>query len=120
MRLMVSVQGHRLMFRFTPINQPIHSTKEGAAQKSITINLLVSTFKNFLHDYALLCESYHASAASRSYERLEAIDIGRRALHNDAAEDLRQRLSTKITMDTETARSLFTVLVAILTRITPM
>ncbi|MCZ4093096.1 UPF0262 family protein [Sinorhizobium psoraleae] len=78
--------------------------------------LSLTPFRRLLKDYTRVCESYYDAMCRAGPERLEAIDIGRRGIHNDAAELLRERLSTKISIDKYTARRLFTLIYALLVR----
>jgi uncharacterized protein (UPF0262 family) len=61
-------------------------------------------------DYFTLCESYFAAIKTATPSRIEAIDMGRRGLHNEGADLLRERLADKVEIDVGTARRLFTLL----------
>jgi len=61
-------------------------------------------------DYFQVCESYFSAIRTASPSQIEAIDMGRRALHNEGSELLRQRLEGKIELDLDTARRLFTLI----------
>lgn len=76
----------------------------------------MAALRKTLKDYALICESYHAAIRTAAPSQIEAIDMGRRGLHNDAAEMLIEALAGKFTLDLETARRLFTLVVALHTR----
>jgi uncharacterized protein (UPF0262 family) len=67
-------------------------------------------FQAIIKDYFLVCESYYASIRTAPPSRIEAIDMGRRALHNEGSEMLRDRLAGRIEIDTDTARRLFTLI----------
>ena len=71
--------------------------------------LSLTPFRRVVKDYFLICESYYQAIRTGSPSRIEAIDIGRRALHNEGSEILRERLKGKIEMDLDTARRLFTL-----------
>jgi uncharacterized protein (UPF0262 family) len=71
--------------------------------------LSLTPFRRVVRDYFLVCESYHQAIRSGSPSRIEAIDMGRRGLHNDGSELLRKRLDGKIAIDFDTARRLFTL-----------
>ena len=71
--------------------------------------LSLTPFRRVVKDYFLICESYYQSIRSGSPSRIEAIDMGRRALHNEGSEVLQERLKGKIEMDFDTARRLFTL-----------
>jgi len=72
--------------------------------------LSLSPFRRLMKDYELLVESHVKAVHEGRAERIQAIDMGRRGLHNDGAALLRGRLDGKITVDFETARRLFTLL----------
>jgi len=75
-----------------------------------TIRLGLGRFKRPVRDYFAICESYFRAVRSDSPKGLEAIDMARRALHNEAAELLRECLKGRIDMDFDTARRLFTLI----------
>ena len=67
-------------------------------------------FRRLIKDYFLICDSYFQAIKHASPSRIEAIDMGRRGLHNEGAEKLRDALAGKILVDDETARRLFTLI----------
>ena len=79
----------------------------------ITYYLSLSPFRGVIRDYELLCESYYKAIRTASSAQIEAIDMGRRGLHNEAAELLRERLDGKVVVDHDTARRLFTLIFAL-------
>ncbi len=74
-----------------------------------TIKLPLSPFRRIIRDYFLICESYYQAIKSAAPSQIEAIDMGRRGLHNEGSELLRERLAERIELDLETARRLFTL-----------
>lgn len=74
------------------------------------INLPMRPFRRLIKDYFLICESYFNAIKTASPSRIEAIDMGRRGLHNEGAEKLMGALAGKIRIDEETARRLFTLI----------
>jgi uncharacterized protein (UPF0262 family) len=72
--------------------------------------LPISPFRSIVKDYFLICESYFQAIKTASPSRIEAIDMGRRALHNEGSELLRARLAERVAIDLGTARRLFTLL----------
>ncbi|WP_245486643.1 UPF0262 family protein [Mesorhizobium sp. M7A.F.Ca.MR.176.00.0.0] len=76
----------------------------------------LTPFRHILKDYALVCNVYADAKAPPSLDKLEAIDMGRRAVHNEAAALLLERLRSKLVMDQETARRLFTLISLLVTR----
>lgn len=79
----------------------------------MTHYLSLTPFRNVIRDYELLCDSYYKSIRTASPSQIESIDMGRRGLHNEAAELLRQRLDGKVVVDHDTARRLFTLIFAL-------
>lgn len=78
----------------------------------VTHMLSLTPFKRILKDYFLVCESYYEAIRSAPPSRIQAIDMGRRALHDEGSHLLKERLNGKITMDIDTARRLFTLICA--------
>jgi len=72
--------------------------------------LALSPFRRVVKDYFTVCESYYHAIKRASPSQIEAIDMGRRGLHDEGAALLRERLSGKIDVDTNTARRLFTLI----------
>jgi uncharacterized protein (UPF0262 family) len=79
----------------------------------VTHILSLTPFKRILKDYFLICETYYAAIRNATPSRIEAIDMGRRGLHNEGAALLAERLKGKIQCDTDTARRIFTLLTAL-------
>lgn len=79
----------------------------------ITHVLSLTPFRRVLRDYFMICESYYAAIRTSSPTQIEAIDMGRRGLHDEAARLLIERLDGKVEMDFNTARRLFTLIAAL-------
>jgi uncharacterized protein (UPF0262 family) len=75
--------------------------------------LSLTPFRGLLKDYFMICESYYAAIRTAMPSQIEAIDMGRRAIHNEAAELLLERLKGKVECDHDTARRIFTLVVAL-------
>ena len=71
--------------------------------------LSLTPFRRIIKDYFLICESYYEAIRSSTPSQIEAIDMGRRGIHNDGSQTLMDRLSGKIRIDFDTARRLFTL-----------
>ena len=67
-------------------------------------------FRSLMKDYATVCESYLEAIKTAPRARIEAFDMGRRALHDEGSELLRQRLKDEVELDFDTARRLFTLI----------
>ena len=74
--------------------------------------LSLTPFRGIIKDYFLVCDSYF-DAVRNSPQQIEALDMGRRGLHNEGSELLRERLAGKIELDLDTARRLFTLICAL-------
>jgi uncharacterized protein (UPF0262 family) len=101
-RLGLSIADGRLVF----------AIRDEAEREVVTHVLSLSPLRKVMRDYFLVCDSYYAAVRSSTPQQIEAIDMGRRGLHDEGAAILRQRLDGKITVDTETARRLFTLICA--------
>ncbi|HEY3800136.1 MAG TPA: UPF0262 family protein [Caulobacteraceae bacterium] len=75
--------------------------------------LSLSPFRSVVRDYAMICESYYEAIRNATPQKIEALDMGRRGLHNEGSELLRQRLAGKVETDSDTARRLFTLICAL-------
>ena len=75
-----------------------------------TVTLPLSPFRRIVKDYFAVCETYFEAIKTASPSKIEAIDMGRRGLHNEGSELLRERLDGKILLDFDTARRLFTLI----------
>jgi uncharacterized protein (UPF0262 family) len=72
--------------------------------------LPLSPFRTIVKDYFMICGSYYSAVREASLSKIEAIDMGRRALHDEGGEKLRERLAERVEVDLNTARRLFTLL----------
>lgn len=98
--LHLSMDGDKLCF-------DVHDTQDMPLCASF---LSVKGFRSIVKEYFMVCESYYSAIRTASPSQIEAIDMGRRGLHNDGAEMLRERLEEKgIDVDRDTARRLFTL-----------
>jgi uncharacterized protein (UPF0262 family) len=88
----------------------VHSADD---QKLRDIVLSLTPFRKVVKDYFLVCESYYAAIKKLGPSQIEALDMGRRGLHNEGAELLQERLKGKIDVDSDTARRLFTLICAL-------
>lgn len=75
-------------------------------------HMALSPLRKIIKDYAIICESYHAAIRDAPPQQIEAIDMGRRGLHNDAGEALVKALEDKFGIDLDTGRRLFTLIYA--------
>jgi uncharacterized protein (UPF0262 family) len=98
--LRLSVEEGRLVFG-------IHDDQDRPLGKTI---LPILPFRKIVKDYFTVCESYFQAIRTAPPSRIEAFDMGRRALHNEGSELLRERLAGKVEVDFNTARRLFTLI----------
>ena len=75
--------------------------------------LSLSPFRRILKDYFMVCESYYSAIRGSSPTQIEAIDMGRRGIHDEGATLLAERLKDKIVFDFDTARRMFTLVTAL-------
>ncbi len=72
--------------------------------------LPLAPFRRTVRDYFAICDSYYQAIRQATPTQIETIDMARRAIHNDAAEALKDRLAAKVEVDFDTARRLFTLI----------
>jgi uncharacterized protein (UPF0262 family) len=104
--LRLSSMDNRLMFQF----------QCGGEAKKFAIGLSLTPFRRIVKDYFQICDSYLMAVKGSNPQQIEAIDMARRALHNDGSTLLQERLAGKAEMDFDTARRLFTLVYALLWR----
>jgi uncharacterized protein (UPF0262 family) len=91
-------------------NRLIFDVRDTAEQPRIAIALSLTPFRSIVRDYFAVCESYFEAIKTASPAKIEAIDMGRRGLHNDGSQLLLERLNGKIELDFDTARRIFTLI----------
>jgi len=82
----------------------------GAAGETETIQLALGPFRRIVKDYFVICESYYDAVRRHNMSQVEAIDVGRRALHDEGSALLIERLGSKVSIDHDTGRRLFTLI----------
>ena len=102
--LHLGIEENRLVFA-------IHDAADVLLGKVI---LALSPVRNLIKEYFMVCESYYEAIKTASPARIEAIDMGRRGLHNQGSTLLIERLAGKIEIDFDTARRLFTLVCVLL------
>ena len=98
-RLNISLLDSKLVF----------AIRTEAGEAVATLILSLTPFRRIVKDYFLICESYYQAIRSATPSQIEAIDMGRRGIHNEGSQTLMDRLSGKIRFDFDTARRLFTL-----------
>ncbi|MCW9034580.1 MAG: UPF0262 family protein [Alphaproteobacteria bacterium] len=100
-KLFLGVRENRLVFDIRDEND----------KELIEITISASSFRSIVKDYFTICDSYFEAIKKLTPTQIEAIDMGRRGMHNEGAELLRDRLDAKdLRIDMNTARRLFTLL----------
>jgi len=102
-RLRIAIFEQRLVF----------DVRDAHDNKLRDIVLSLTPFRKVVKDYFLVCGSYYAAIKKLSPSQIEALDMGRRGLHNEGSDLLRERLAGKIEIDPGTARRLFTLICAL-------
>ena len=98
--LHLSITGNRLVFDIrTEGSEPV-----------VAHLLSLSPLRRIVKDYYTVCDSYYQAIRTATPDKIEAIDMGRRAIHNDGSRILMERLRDKVRIDIDTARRLFTLI----------
>ncbi len=98
--LHLSITGSRLVFDI--------KRADGAPVMAHLLSL--SPLRRIVKDYFTVCDSYYAAIRTATPDRIEALDMGRRALHDEGSGILMERLKRKVSIDFDTARRLFTLI----------
>ncbi|MEO1039401.1 MAG: UPF0262 family protein [Pseudomonadota bacterium] len=101
--LRLAIEEQRLVFDV--------KTEAGAPVRLFVFSL--GPLRRIMKDYFLICESYYEAVRDAPLTQIEAIDMGRRGVHNEGSTLLRERLEGKIEVDFDTARRLFTLICAL-------
>jgi uncharacterized protein (UPF0262 family) len=72
--------------------------------------LSLMPFRRIVKDYFTVCDSYYAAIRTATPDRIEALDMGRRGLHDEGSHIVMERLKRKVDIDFDTARRLFTLI----------
>ncbi len=98
-RLHLGIADNRLIF-------DVRTEANGEIEK---LTLPISIFRKIVKDYFMICDSYFEAIKTKAPSQIEAIDMARRGLHNEGAEELQERMAERVGMDKPTARRLFTL-----------
>ncbi|MBO0904079.1 UPF0262 family protein [Jiella sonneratiae] len=88
----------------------VFDIRDETGQTLVTHILSLTPFRKVIRDYFMICDSYYEAIRSATPQQIEAIDMGRRGIHNDGSQTLMERLKGKIDVDLDTARRLFTLI----------
>jgi uncharacterized protein (UPF0262 family) len=89
------------------------SVGQSDTSDTFTFVLSLTPLRRILRDYFVVCESYYQAIRMAPPSRIQAIDVGRRALHDEGASILVERLKGKVVIDRDTSRRLFTLICAL-------
>ena len=98
--LQIGITGNRLMFDIR--------REDGAPVVAHLLSL--TPFRRIVKDYFMICDSYYQAIRTATPDKIEAIDMGRRGVHNEGSRVLMDRLKGKVKVDLDTARRLFTLI----------
>ncbi len=98
--LHIGITGNRLMF----------DIRQEDATPVVTHLLSLTPFRQIVKDYFMICDSYYQAIRTATPDKIEAIDMGRRGIHDEGSRTLQERLKGKVRLDFETARRLFTLI----------
>ena len=77
---------------------------------SITdLKISISSVRRIIRDYQIVCDNYVEAIKTAPLKKIEAIDIGRRTIHDEGAGMLLEAFKEKVELDMDTARRLFTL-----------
>jgi uncharacterized protein (UPF0262 family) len=99
-KLGISVEEGRLVLAI--------AREDGSAHETIVLSL--GRFRRPIRDYFAICDSYYQAIRTSTADQIETVDMARRAVHNESAELLMERLDGKVELDFDTARRLFTLI----------
>ena len=98
--LHLSITGSRLVF----------DIRRADGTPVIAHLLSLTPLRRIVKDYYTVCDSYYAAIRTATPDRIEALDMGRRGLHDEGSQILMERLKRKVSVDFDTARRLFTLI----------
>lgn len=75
--------------------------------------LSLTPLRGVVRDYHMICESYFDAIRHATPQKIETLDMGRRAIHDEGSRTLQKRLAGKVETDLDTARRLFTLICAL-------
>ena len=94
-------------------NSLVCELKSSKEERLKSFLLSLSPLKQIINDYHTICESYFNAVKKLPIDKIEAIDMGRRGIHDEGARVLMERLDGRINTDIETSRKIFTLVYAL-------
>jgi len=98
--LHLGITGNRLMF----------DIRRETGEPVVAHLLSLTPFRRVVKDYFMICDSYYQAIRTATPDKIEAIDMGRRGIHDEGSRALMERLDGKVRVDFDTARRLFTLI----------
>ena len=102
-KLNISLSSNSLVFKI--------SSKKDEILKTFFLSL--TPLRQIINDYYTICESYFNAVKSLPIDKIEAIDMGRKGIHNEGARVIIERLENRVKTDLETSRRIFTLVYAL-------
>jgi uncharacterized protein (UPF0262 family) len=97
--LMLAIRERRLVFEV-----------DAEGERAAEFHLSLGPFRQVVKDYFQICEAYFSAVKTMPPSQIEAIDMARRGIHDEGARILLERLEGKASVDSATARRLFTLI----------
>ncbi len=91
-------------------NRLVFEIKTAKDEPVIAHLLSLNPFRRIVKDYFMICDSYYDAIKTATPDRIEALDMGRRGIHDEGSQLLMERLRRKVKVDFDTARRLFTLI----------
>jgi uncharacterized protein (UPF0262 family) len=91
-------------------NRLVFDIKTADGEQVMVHLLSLTPFRRIVKDYFMICDSYYQAIRTATPDRIEAIDMGRRGIHDEGSRLLMERLKRKVHVDFDTARRLFTLI----------
>jgi uncharacterized protein (UPF0262 family) len=98
--LFLKIDGSRLVF----------DIRREDGKRVVAHLLSLTPLRRIVKDYYMICDSYYQAIRTATPDKIEALDMGRRGVHNDGSRVLMERLKDKVSLDMDTARRLFTLI----------
>ena len=91
-------------------NRLVFDIRLATGEPVVAHMLSLTTFKKIVKDYFMICDSYYQAIRTATPDRIEAIDMGRRGIHDEGSRILQDQIKRKVEVDFDTARRLFTLI----------
>ena len=91
-------------------NRLVFDIRLATGEPVVAHMLSLNTFKRIVKDYFMICDSYYQAIRTATPDRIEAIDMGRRGIHDEGSRILQDQIKRKVEVDFDTARRLFTLI----------